>query len=245
MIKRFFKYLIITFFIVLVLYLVVPLPQTILELSKKDFPREEPITLIPNEQNKNEKCKAKTIYFSTKDKQVYENEDYKFVVDDYCADLQEKLLKAIDSEDTKNIRTLIAQGANPNTPDISSFEANYPLISASYHDNAAMIKLLLDNGADINQEWCCCMSCSTALANATSRNHVESVKLLLERGANTNYHLKYEYIWMKSFDIAAVKGNSEIMNLYDVNCGFNVPCRGEVRIKRLFYNLIRPFFKQK
>ena len=147
-----------TFILGVVAYLTIPLPY-----FAEDFPKDAPIALIPNTQNKGERCNPKTIYFS---KNHQEKEDYEFVVNDYCASLQEKLVIAIDDQNLAQVRDLISQGANPNTPDFSHSEWIYPIIIASYKKDLNLMKLLLDNGADVNQEYSCCMSSSTPLSNA-------------------------------------------------------------------------------
>ena len=218
---------------VFLLYLTIPSPNYLFSTwSDEEFPRETPIPLVFNKENKGQKCKENTIYSTEKNRKIHENEGYKFVVDNYCADLQENLIKAIENENIAQKRTLISLGANPKTSDYSTFEKVQPLKVASYK-NYQIVKLLLDNGADVNEEFCCCAGCSSALVEAMAKNDIEMVKLLLERGANINYKPTFSLPPYTIFDVASQNQNQEIISILDNACGKSVLCRAKLRSKSL------------
>lgn len=98
------------------------------------------------------------------------------------ARLDDALITCIRSRtpaDVKQIRLLLAQGANPNAKgpkDVLALSW-----TADYGDVAAM-RTLLDAGADPN----CRDGWLPALGQAAHGGNIEAVKLLLERGADPN-----------------------------------------------------------
>ncbi|HRH45460.1 MAG TPA: ankyrin repeat domain-containing protein [Pyrinomonadaceae bacterium] len=221
-----------TFILGVVAYLTIPLPY-----FDEDFPKDVPIALIPNAQNKGERCKRKTIYVTEKAKQYHEGEGYQFVVNDYCANLQKELVDAIENQNIDKVRDLIAKGANPDSVDFSTFEPIYPIIKASYKKDVNLMKLLLDNGADVNQEYSCCMSSSTPLSNAVQYGDKNLVELLLERGADANYRFKYDNSWRNSIiDDALVKNDFEMAEMLTAKaCKDSISCRAKSRAKKVWY----------
>lgn len=229
-----------TLFIGIIAFLIIP---TSFYKPEIQFPKDELIKLISNEQNKGERCKSNTIYVTEISKEIHEKESYEFTVNDYCADLQSKLVLAISNQNPAEIKRLISIGANPQTPDFSNYESNYPLKVASYQ-NAEIVKILLDNGADVDQEFCCCVSCSTALVNAIKYEKPEMVKLLLERGANLNYKPSFSDDGIYTIPkITAEKGNQEIITLLENASENDLSCRAKFRLSRvisLFYKFNQP-----
>nr|MCU0239023.1 hypothetical protein [Pyrinomonadaceae bacterium] len=118
-----------TLFIGITAFLIIP---TSFSTTKIDFPKEEPIKLIPNEQNKGERCKAEIYYVTEKTRETHEKEGYEFTVNDYCANLQENLIKAIQNKNPVEVKRLISLGANPQGVDFSGFDTRHPLYIASF-----------------------------------------------------------------------------------------------------------------
>lgn len=230
MYKRILKYLLMSLFFVVLALLTLPLPSVVSN-STDDFAKEAPIAVVPNEQNKGERCKSNTIYSSTSDEEIHEKEGYAFIVDDYCADLQKRLVEAIGSGNLTEVKDLLWRGANPETSDLSKFQSIWPLFVVP-KDSVQVAKLLLDSGADVNREYCCCASCRSPLVDAVSRNDVEMVRLLLQRGANVNYRPTFSDQPYRIADVALDNPNQEILSLLDNACGLNVLCRAELRYKR-------------
>lgn len=214
--------------------------------SNEEFPREESIALITNEQNKGESCKANVTYSTEKDKGIHKSEDYEFTVNDFCADIQNELISAIEKEDIAQIRKLISLGANVNTSGETSGESIYPIHKAAYK-NANVVKLLLDNGADINKEHCCCMSCFLPLKKAVLAKNTETVKLLLERGADINYQPQFsDEDESHLINVSAKYANEEITGILKNNCEKQLDCRVNSRYRSLeqsISNLLNKSYK--
>ncbi|MFZ1700504.1 MAG: ankyrin repeat domain-containing protein [Pyrinomonadaceae bacterium] len=187
---------------------------------------QQQIALVPSDKNQGRRCDAERIYVAEETRHIHEREGYEFTVDDYCADMQKRLLEAISADNINEVRHLIEMGANPATADVSRFDGVYPLAVGAYQD-ASIVRVLLDNGADVNQEFCCCASCDTPLTKAITVRRADTVKLLLERGAS----ISYKPSWTdgtydgSAFDRAMESPDAEIVHFAKQACERSVQCR--------------------
>lgn len=90
----------------------------------------------------------------------------------------QSLHTAISDGDLKQVKTLLAKGANINAPDA---DGTTPLMHAVVNAGADCVKLLLDKGADPNLSN---KAGATALMWAVG--DLKKVQLLLDKGANVN-----------------------------------------------------------
>ncbi len=102
----------------------------------------------------------------------------------FAQDQSQALNTAIRDGDQKQVKTLLAQGANINAQDV---DGTTPLMSAVVNAEADCVKLLLAKGADPNLSN---KAGATALMWAVS--DLKKVQLLLAKGANVNAMSKKE-----------------------------------------------------
>ena len=101
--------------------------------------------------------------------------------------LDEKLYKAVDNGNLKQVKKLLEQGANPNSHIGERYET--PLIAAADSDDGQSIeimKILIKSGADVNARN---RSYSTALYCSNAQG--EKAKLLIKAGADVNTRNMY------------------------------------------------------
>jgi ankyrin repeat protein len=101
-------------------------------------------------------------------------------LDPVCYQKQDELSGAAWAGDAERIRSLLADGANPNA---AAGESIYPLDAAAESGNTEAARVLLDNGADVNRYHAIR---GFPLASAVHSGNPEMVELLLSRGANPN-----------------------------------------------------------
>jgi ankyrin repeat protein len=94
------------------------------------------------------------------------------------ADKNAKLLLSVKDGSVKDVQTLLAEGANPNTTDDHGVPA---LMWAANNGHTEVVKLLLEKGADVNVKtndgkW-------TSLGLAKLKDHTGIVQLLEKAGA--------------------------------------------------------------
>lgn len=218
--------------VVVGLYLTFPL-HWFLSSEKNPIQIELPISLARNDDNGGKRCEANRTYVSERVRYIHENEGYEFIVNDYCADLQRRLIGSIGNEDLAEVRKLISLGANPDTADVSTFQGVRPLMVAASRD-PAIVTMLLDNGAVVNEEYCCCAMCQSPLTRAIQGRRADTVELLLERGADIGYKPSWGDVeTVSAFNQALQTGNSEIMQLAENACELNLQCRIGSRAKKV------------
>ncbi|MBN1863907.1 MAG: ankyrin repeat domain-containing protein [Victivallales bacterium] len=93
---------------------------------------------------------------------------------------QDMLVKAVNDGDVEKIRSLIDQGAEPNSP---GDEGLTPLMAAAYNGDDGIVALLLDAGADTELKD---ISGYTALMYACLQGNYACAKLLVDCGADIN-----------------------------------------------------------
>lgn len=93
--------------------------------------------------------------------------------------LCQDLFLAIDHRDSAQVKSLLNQGADPNSQNGLEFSPLY--VAAASHQND-VVKLLLDSGAKADIET----TYGSALTFAAATANVEGAKLLLGNGANVN-----------------------------------------------------------
>jgi ankyrin repeat protein len=212
-------------------YLMFP-PLTVLSTGNAGTGAATPIT-------SSHACKTDMIYVTEETREIHEKEEYPFVVDDNCANLQKHLVDAVQNDDVKAATELIAAGANPQTADWSMFEPSLPLQVAVYK-SPAIVKLLLDNGADVNKERCCCAACSSPLTTVIQENKTETVQLLLEHGANVEYRPRFtDGEPYSPFELAMRSGNPDIISLVSDACEQTLMCRIKSRTRRILRSIGR------
>lgn len=194
-----------------------------LRSSIKDVPREPPIALVPSKENKGKRCDSVRAYSEEKEKWL--------VVNPYCAELQDKLLKAVGEGNLEEIKILLSQGANPNEPGEVDSGGLYKIFPhAVYGKNIGVVKLLLDNGADINQVHICCMDRSSLLMKAVYYDQKDMIRLLLSRGADVSI---FDFEGNTAFDSAAKNNKEDIAQLFDEAGKVSWLQRAETRIAKL------------
>jgi ankyrin repeat protein len=111
------------------------------------------------------------------------------------------LIEAVKRGDTEEVRSLLAQGADPNTREtqvlyrrglgremveIPETMAKTTLMLAASEGHKDIVELLLDSGAEVDAK---AAYGSTALMQAVGREgHAEIAKMLIDRGADVNAH---------------------------------------------------------
>jgi ankyrin repeat protein len=96
------------------------------------------------------------------------------------AELDMKLIEAIQFRDLNRVDSLLAEGADPNAQDVEGTSA---LLYAVNVGGLKLNQLLIDRGADVNAKRKTSYR-STALMEAAGRNNVALAKLLIENGAD-------------------------------------------------------------
>lgn len=217
-----------------------PLPYTLFSVSKTEIQKTEPITLIPDKQNKGARCKEKTVYVSEKNGYTETGEE---IFDPHCSKLQEDLNKAITNRDEELVQNLLAKGANANTPN-NDYDLLYPIVVAVGSHQNRIVELLLDNGADVNHQKCCCMSCYRILDVAIKNNDLVMTRLLLKRGADISLKPVYPQE-VSSLTYVAYGGNFQMVQLIEEEaCQNSFSCRAEFRAKRIWYFVKTSFVRE-
>lgn len=220
--------------VVLVVGLYLTLPsQWLVSSETRTAEKERPISLVTNDNNGGKRCEANQIYVAERTRDIHEQEGYAFIVNDYCSDLQRRLVDSIGNEDLVEVRNLISLGANPDADDWSKLEAVQPLmVSAS--GNADVVKALLDNGAVVNEEYCCCASCDSPLTRAMKGGQAETVAVLLDHGADINYKPSWGDVEpVSAFDQALQTGDPKIVQLAETACERTLSCRVRSRAEKI------------
>lgn len=106
-----------------------------------------------------------------------------FTLSTYSQTASNTLIDAINKNDIKEVKSLIAQGLNINAS--NQFE-KAPLHYAAYNGNLKIVKLLVENGADINAKY----EGANPLYFAALANHPKIMKYLIKHGSKTN--IKFE-----------------------------------------------------
>ena len=103
------------------------------------------------------------------------------------------LIRATESENLKEIRTLVNAGADANYRTLHPMSLYYSpdqtaLIVATKHNDLALMDLLIKKGANVNTEtsWDQPHAGEPALTFAVANKSIEAVKKLLNAGANPN-----------------------------------------------------------
>ena len=96
------------------------------------------------------------------------------------AGLNENLIEASRRGDLREVKGLLAEGANVNAKDEFGMTA---LIRATGEGHREVVQILLDKEADVNAKD---HYGFTALKNASHRGHREVVQALLDKGADVN-----------------------------------------------------------
>lgn len=194
-----------------------------LRSSSSVVPQKRPVTLI----KENTRCEAGTIYVPKK-YQYADNE----IVDEYCAELQKKLTIAASKGEFETISSLIAQGANPNSPYLDeNGEISRPIPTAARNKHWDVVHLFLTNGGNVNDYYACCMTRLSLLMIAVEQNDIEEIRFLLARGADTKFTTYEGYA---AFDIAINNGRDDIAELFDEARQVTFMQRARLRIAKLF-----------
>jgi len=98
------------------------------------------------------------------------------------AELDMKLIQAIQFRNLNRVDSLLAEGADPNAQDAEGTSA---LLYAVNVGGLKLNQLLIDRGADVNVKRTTSYR-STALMEAAGRNNVALAKILIENGADIN-----------------------------------------------------------
>jgi ankyrin repeat protein len=212
-----------TLFIGITGFLIIP---TSFSTTKIEFPKEEPIKLIPNEQNKGERCKPNTVYYSESNGYTESGEGE---VNQFCAKIHSDLKKAIEKNDISQVKTLLEKGANVNSLN-DDYDLVKPIIVSVREKNFEITKVLLDNDANANEIYKCCASDKSALQIAISNNDLQITKLLLERGANLYFK---GHFGGSVFETAKETGNQEIITILENACENDLVCRAKFRFSRI------------
>ena len=96
------------------------------------------------------------------------------------ARVEENLIHAVRNDDVTSVKSLLANGANPNQYD--GQDVFTPLLIAVQKGYTDIVKILLANGANVNQG--AHQGGVTALILAAGRGNSNIVKILLAHGAN-------------------------------------------------------------
>ncbi len=230
------KYLVIAAVVLFIAFLALPFPSIFLG-SKADFPKAEIVDFVPNDQNNGEKCLAKTVYYYEPNSFTERGEG---VANPFCARIQGELITAIDSGNIEEVKSLLAQGANANSPN-NDYDLDSPIVKSVRKGNAEIVNLILANGANVDHFYYCCVSSISILGIAVQNDDLQTSRLLLSRGAT----LKFDCIFngCNVFDIVSESENFEMFELIDNACKFNMLNRAELRIKKFtFWNRISRYF---
>src|SRR5947209_14760292 len=162
------------------LYLLAPTPESwFFEIG--EFPVDEPIAVNPEIQ-----CRPHTLCVTNDLRGSSDDE----VLNDRCFELQETLVNAAQRGDVEKISALIANGANLNSPGMST-DFEKPLPQAVWSGNTAAVKLMLDNAGDPNDYQYCCMSHKSLLTIAASNGDTEMMKLLRSEERRVGKECRY------------------------------------------------------
>jgi 5-methylcytosine-specific restriction endonuclease McrA len=97
-------------------------------------------------------------------------------------ELNRELVSACEKDNVETMKSLLAQGADPNVID----DVGVPVIfTSAYHGNGDMVRLLVKAGADVNAVTS--VGQSTALMAASFRGDVQMVRMLLSCGASVDW----------------------------------------------------------
>ena len=196
-----------------------------------EYPKDPPVALVPDANNKGRRCEANTVYVSAAEPTPPEGA----VVDDLCSGLQNELADAAHAADAEAIRKALAKGASAGS---NAFRDNlgwFPVLSAVNSGKPELLKLLLDNGADPSGHYVCCAGGSSWLMAAVGRNDVAMARLLLARGADTGYRRhEGEPAWGGLvYEEAAKSDSEEIRALFREVCEADLECRIGTRLRTL------------
>jgi hypothetical protein len=210
-------------------YLVVPLPESQIDVHTRAFIPEEPTAFKPDQSENLQKCQDEVFYINKSSLGYTDSE----VVDERCAELQRDLANASIDGNVVEMRRLLEKGASPRSPAFSesSSDAFPPVISAVRHKQTEAVKLLLDNGADVNSHYSCCMTSQSLLMVTVSMNDASTTKLLLTRNADLGFKDQFE--GRDVFDEAHKVNNPEILNMLYNACDRTVGTRIGCRIKKV------------
>ncbi len=220
-----------------VLYLVIPLPQT-LSNTFEEFQSEEPTEFVADQQNK-ERCQDNDFYI-TKDQIGHADSE---IINERCALLQTKLADAAAEGDLDEMRQLLKKGASASSKAYATKgggEFTSPVILAAWNKQTSSVKLLLDNGADINSIYACCMSSQSLLMVAVSMNDPATTKLLLARNADLSYKSPYgdPEMYDVFYEANQTKNPVILGMLNDITCERGVASRIRCRLNKVL-NMFR------
>jgi hypothetical protein len=131
------------------------------------------------------------------------------------ADLNEKLLDAVEEGDIAKVQELLKKGADPNARDHGPRErwwryGKTPLCLAVEHGHSEIVKLLIEHGADVNAS-CYIDSFETPLHRAVVDDNIEIAKLLIQNGADVNARRSFD--GLTPLHLAALNGYSKMVRL--------------------------------
>ena len=234
MIKKILKLSVILLFAGLVGFFTLPLPSAFFS-PIKEFPEGEYIAFLPNKENKGERCLANTVYYSELNGYTKIGEG---VVNPYCANLQQKLKKAIDAGNIKLVKDLISKGANINSPN-NDYELAYPIVAAVRARKPEIVNLLLANGGNVDHVYTCCAMSSSILMLAVAHEDMETTKLLLSKNADIFFIDRIETFDV--FDQAQYVNNPEINEQLEKACEMSISrrikCRS-MKVKSLYNSIL-------
>jgi SepF-like predicted cell division protein (DUF552 family) len=131
------------------------------------------------------------------------------------ADLNEKLLDAVEEGDIAKVKELLKKGSDPNARDHGPRERVWrygktPLCLAVEHGHTEIVKLLIEHGADVNAS-CYIDSFETPLHQAVVDDDTEIAKLLIQNGADVNARRSFD--GLTPLHLAASGGYSRMVRL--------------------------------
>lgn len=127
-------------------------------------------------------------------------------------DQNQQLMQAVYAKDLEKIKTLLEEGADPNTRDGLGFTT---LMIACEHNHLEISKLLLDAKANPNLE----NVGDTALMIAASSGNLDLVKLLIRKGARVN---NKNVMGMTALSVAEQKKHREVVEFLESRGAYRV-----------------------
>jgi ankyrin repeat protein len=106
--------------------------------------------------------------------------EQKYVFPTDASALTHMLIKAVDSADLDECKSLINAGADVNKPNRDGF---LPLQLAAFNGNTDIVNLLVDAGARVNMHPEYAIKSESPLHYAAFEGHIDVVKLLIDAGA--------------------------------------------------------------